>query len=287
MMATVDIRQRTAYLFLAVVVGHVILISAQVNTARGIPVLEAVVFGGFAEVQRLANSVVAGTRSLWDDYIGLQNVAGENEQLRQEVAQLRVRLQEERSLAQQTGTLQQLLSLKGRVPLATSGANVIAGSAGPEFRTVTIDKGQADGFGADMPVLAPAGVVGRLILPTPRASKVQLLIDRNAAAAALIERSRAQGVVVGTGGPRLHMEYVPGSADVRVGDTVVTSGIDGIYPKGYAIGRIESVQRSAEGWTIDIAPAVDFSSLEAVLVVQGRAPVEPAVPALASTQGSE
>ena len=123
-MATVDIRQRTAYLFLAVVVGHVILISAQVNTARGIPVLEAVVFGGFAEVQRLANSVVAGTRSLWDDYIGLQNVAGENEQLRQEVAQLRVRLQEERSLAQQTGTLQQLLSLKGRVPLATSGANV-------------------------------------------------------------------------------------------------------------------------------------------------------------------
>jgi len=170
----------------------------------------------------------------------------------------------------------------GRVPLATSGANVIAGSAGPECRTVTIDKGQADGFGADMPVLAPAGVVGRLILPTPRASKVQLLIDRNAAAAALIERSRAQGVVVGTGGPRLHMEYVPGSADVRVGDTVVTSGIDGIYPKGYAIGRIESVQRSAEGWTIDIAPAVDFSSLEAVLVVQGRAPVEPAVPALAA-----
>jgi rod shape-determining protein MreC len=67
----------------------------------------------------------------------------------------------------------------------------------------------------------------------------------------------------------------------------VTSGIDGIYPKGYAIGRIESVHRSAEGWAIDIAPAVDFSSLEAVLVVQGREPVEPAAPAVASTQGSE
>ena len=225
--------------------------------------------------------------SVWDDYIGLRHVAGKNERLRQEVAQLRVRLQEERSLAQQTGTLQQLLNLKGRVPLTTSGANVIAGSAGPEFRTVTIDKGQADGLGADMPVLAPAGVVGRVILPTPRASKVQLLIDRNAAAAALIERSRAQGVVVGTGSTRLQMEYVPGSADVRAGDTVVTSGIDGIYPKGYAIGRIESVRRSAEGWAIDIAPAVDFSSLEAVLVVQGREPVEPAAPAVASTQGSE
>ena len=106
---------------------------------------------------------------------------------------------------------------------------------------MTIDKGTSDGLRPDMAVIAPAGVVGRVIMPTRRASKVQLLIDRNAAAGALVERSRAQGVVVGTGTDRLRMDYVSGTADIKVGDRVVTSGIDGIYPKGFVIGQIESI----------------------------------------------
>jgi rod shape-determining protein MreC len=131
-----------------------------------------------------------------------------------------------------------------------------------------IDKGTGDGLRSDMAVIAPAGVVGRVIQPISRASKVQLLIDRNAAAGALIERTRAQGVVVGTGGDELRMDYVSGSADVKAGDVVVTSGIDGIYPKGFVLGQIQSVQRGAGGYSaIVIKPAVDFTSLEAVLVV--------------------
>jgi rod shape-determining protein MreC len=119
-----------------------------------------------------------------------------------------------------------------------------------------------------MAVIAPTGVVGRIIMPSARASKVQLMIDRNAAAGAIVERSRAQGVVVGTGGDRLRFEYVPGAADVQVGDRVVTSGIDGIYPKGFAIGQIESIQKGAGVFSaIVIKPVVDFSSLEEVLVV--------------------
>jgi rod shape-determining protein MreC len=110
-------------------------------------------------------------------------------------------------------------------------------------------------------------VVGRWT-PSPRAAKVQLLIDRNAAVAGLVERTRAQGLVVGTGGDRLKMEYVPGTADIRVGDQVVTSGIDGIYPKGFLIGQIESVQRGAGDYTnVVVRPAVELSALEAVLVV--------------------
>jgi rod shape-determining protein MreC len=106
-----------------------------------------------------------------------------------------------------------------------------------------------------------------VITPTARAAKVQLLIDRNAAAGALVERSRAQGVAVGTGGV-LRLDYVSGTADVRVGDTVVTSGIDGIYPKGFVVGQIESVERGQGVFgAIAVRPAVDFSSLEAVLIV--------------------
>jgi rod shape-determining protein MreC len=119
-----------------------------------------------------------------------------------------------------------------------------------------------------MAVISPSGVVGRIIMPSARASKVQLLIDRNAAAGALVERSRAQGVVEGTGAEVLRMNYVSGVADVKVGDRVVTSGIDGIYPKGFVIGQIESIQRGGgEFSAIVVRPAVDFSSLEAVLVV--------------------
>lgn len=267
-MAVLDIRQRTGYLFLAVTVGHIILISAQVNTRGGVPLLEAVTFGLFAEVQRGASALIGSTQESWQNYFALQQVRTENEQLRLEMARLQIGLQQERAVAEQSRTLQQLLELRSGLSLSTTGAAVIAGGASPDFRTMTIDKGTGDGLKPDMAVIAPAGVVGRVIMPTARASKVQLLIDRNAAAGALVERSRAQGVVEGTGADRLRMNYVAGTADVKVGDQVVTSGIDGIYPKGFVIGQIESIERGAgEFSAIVIRTAVDFSSLEAVLVV--------------------
>src|SRR5678816_4904448 len=267
-MAVIDIRRRTGYLFLAVVVAHVILISTQVTTRRGVPMLQEAVFGVFSEVQRGANTVATGVRSSWQNYFALQQVQEENEQLKQQISALQIRLQQERNLAQQSESLQKLLQLKTATELMTTAGSVIAGSASPEFRTITVDKGTSDGVHADMAVISPAGVVGRIIQPSARASKVQLLIDRNAAAGALVERTRAQGVAVGTGTDELRMDYVSGSADVKAGDAVVTSGIDGIYPKGFVIGQIQSVRRGAGQYSsIVIRPAVDFSALEAVLIV--------------------
>jgi rod shape-determining protein MreC len=133
---------------------------------------------------------------------------------------------------------------------------------------VTIDKGTRDGIQSDMAVLAPGGVVGRIVVPSLRAAKVQLLIDRNAAAGAVIERSRAQGVVVGGGDERLRLEYVSELADVVVGDIVMTSGIDGIFPKGFVVGTVDEVEKSGNAYKrIVVKPALDFRSLEAVLVV--------------------
>jgi rod shape-determining protein MreC len=269
-MAILDIRQRTGYLFMAVTLAHLILISAQVNTQRGVPLLESVTFGVFAEVQRAAWTVVGGTQQTWQDYFALQQVRAENERLREEMARLQIDLQQERALSQQTQTLQQMLQLRDATPLQMAAALVIGSGASPDFRTMTIDKGTADGLRPDMAVIAPAGVVGRIIMPSARAAKVQLLIDRNAAAGAMIERTRvgaAEGVVEGTGG-QLRMHYVSSAADVQVGDVVVTSGIDGIYPKGLRIGQIESVERGAGQYSsIIVQPAVDFGALEAVLVV--------------------
>ncbi len=268
-MALADIRQRPGMLLGAAVLLHVVLISAQVNTASGLPVLQVVTFGSFAEVQRGAMAVVDGVGNLWSGYVALRGVRGENDALKQELRTLQVRLQREHAEAQRTGNLRQLLELRERANLDTIAAEVIAAAASPEFRTVTIDKGTGEGVRADMAVISPAGVVGRVILPSGRASKVQLLIDRNAAAGALIERTRVQGVVEGFGDGSLRMEYVLGTADVKPGDLVVTSGIDGIYPKGFVIGTIEQVDRGTGGYyVITVRPAVDFTRLEEVLVVR-------------------
>jgi rod shape-determining protein MreC len=267
-MAVLDIRQRTGWLFMGVVVGHILLISAQVNTQRGVPMLEEVTFGTFAEVQRGAASALATIRDNWVNYVALQDVRAENAKLKEEMAALQIGLPQERALAEQSRTLQSLLELKSSVQLSTTAAAVIGGGASPDFRTMTIDKGTGEKLAADMAVLAPAGVVGRIVMPTTRASKVQLLIDRDAAAGAVVERSRAQGVVVGTGTDRFRLDHVPGAADIKVGDRVVTSGIEGIYPKGFLLGQIESIDRqSGEFANVVVRPAVEFSALEAVLVV--------------------
>ena len=268
-MAIADIKQRPGVVLCGAIILHVVLISAQVNTASGLPVLQVVTFGSFSEVQRGMMAVINGVRGMWSGYIALQQVEEENNALRHELQTLQITLQQERAEAQRTDNLRQLLELRERAQLDTVAAEVIAGAASPDFKTVTIDKGSSEQLATDMAVISPAGVVGRVILPSRRASKVQLLIDRNAAAGALIERTRVQGVVVGIGDGLLRMEYVPGTADVKTGDLVVTSGIDGIYPKGFVIGTIDHADRGDGAYhEIVIRPAVDFSRLEEVLIVR-------------------
>ena len=276
-MALLDIRQRSGYLFLVVTVGQILLISAQVNSKSGVPVIEQVTFGIFSEVQRGLSGGFSGVRRGWTGYVALRNLKVENETLKRDLASAQVAVQEQRALADRTRGLEKLLDLREHLKLTTVAAEIIGAAATPDFRTLTIDKGTRDGVKADMSVIAPAGIVGRLVVPSLRSAKVQLLIDRNAAAGALIERTRAQGVVVGGGDDRLRLEYMSEVFDVVVGDVVVTSGIDGIYPKGFVIGRIESVERAGTAYKrITIKPAVDFSSLEEVLVVLTPTPAREA-----------
>jgi rod shape-determining protein MreC len=272
-MALPDIHQRSGYLFLFVILGHILLISAQVNSRAGVPVLEQITFGIFSEVQRGMSSGVSGIRSAWSGYINLRHVKAENDDLKRQLAAAQVDGQEQRALADRTRGLQKLLELRNHVPLATTAAEIIGAAATPDFRTVTIDKGKGDGLRPDMAVISPAGVVGRVVVPSTRSAKVQLIIDRNAAAGALVERSRAQGVIVGEG-DALRLDYVSEVADIVVGDLVVTSGIDGIYPKGFVIGRVDSVEKSGGAYKrITVKPSVDFSALEEVLVVVTPTPV--------------
>jgi rod shape-determining protein MreC len=265
-----DIRQRTGYLFLGVMVGHLILISAQVQSRAGVPVLQGITFGVFSRLQGGAAGVIGGVRDVWTNYFALRGVRVENEALRKQVADLEVRLQEQRALAARAEKLQALMSLRQSTALPTVAAEVIAGNPNRGLLTVTIDRGTADGVQANMAVIAPLGIVGRVVGPVAaHAARVQLIIDNNAAVGAVSERTRAGGMVVGVeGDPPLRMELVSNLADIKAGDLIVASGVDGIYPKGFSLGSVETSERG-QGLhrSITIRPKVDFSSLEEVLVV--------------------
>ena len=264
-------RQRARYVVLVVLLGHVVLISAQVDLREtGSSPLEVVAFGVFSEAQALVSTGINGFQRSWRRYVALRDVEVENGVLREQLSELTFRLQQERSLTSRTESLQRLLDLRKSIPIRTQSARVIAVDATPYFRIVTIDRGSSDGVRSNLAVVAPEGVVGRVIDPVSRrTSKVQLLIDRNAAAGARLERTRVVGVVsAGTGESRLSLNYVSNFTDVIDGDVVVTSGADGIYPKGFVIGRVTSAGRSDGLYkNIHIQPEVDFSGLEYVLVV--------------------
>jgi rod shape-determining protein MreC len=273
-MPVTDFRQRTAVLFIAVVLGHVILISAQVNSRAGVPLLEVVTFGAFAEVQRGAAGLTGSIRDTWSGYGNLRGVRAENQELKQQLGALQVQFQQERARAERARQLERLLGFQQELQVETIPSSVIGASASLEFRGITIDRGSNSGVIANMAVIAPTGLVGRIVTPTAHASKVQLLIDRYAAAGALVERTRAQGIVIGSGVDMLRMDFVAATADVKVGDVIVTSGVDGIYPKGFVIGKVEEVDNGNGIYkAIRVRPSVEFNKLEEVLVVK-RPPVQ-------------
>jgi rod shape-determining protein MreC len=287
-----DIRKRTGGIFFGAMLAQILLVSAQVQTKRGVPALNAVTFEVFSRIEHGTASFVRGGQGFWGNYIGLRGVKAENDALKKRLGELEVQLQQERALASRSQRLQALMDLKSQAAMPTLAAEVIAGNPDPVMRTITIDRGSADGVQEDMAVIAPGGVVGRVIGPVARhAARVQLLIDRNAAAGALVDRSRAGGMVVGAeANPPLRMDLVSSLADVQQGDLVVASGVDGIFPKGYAIGKVEKVERGTGlYYTIAVRPTVDFSGLEEVLVVlipaRAAAADEPAAPAAPGKPG--
>ena len=271
-MAEAEVRKRTGVVFVAAIVAQVLLVSAQVQTRSGVRVLEAVSFGAFARVQGVTSSAINGVRDVWSNYAELRGAREENESLKKQLEQLDIQLQEQRALAARTTKLQELLALQQSAQLPTIAAEVIGGNpnAMAGIREITIGRGTADGVQSGMAVMAPRGIVGRVIgQPAAHASRVQLLIDKQAAAGAITERARAGGMVVGIDRePPLAMELVLNLQDVQPGDLIVTSGIDGIYPKGYRIGWVDTVERTKGLYlNVSVKPAVDFSSLEEVLVV--------------------
>jgi rod shape-determining protein MreC len=137
------------------------------------------------------------------------------------------------------------------------------------FKTIIVDKGSSDGLERGLPVVIAQGIAGQIIEISAHYSKVMLIIDRNSAVDALVQRSRARGVIKGTSEDQCGFEYVLQKHDVQIGDTVVASGLDGVYPKGLRIGWVSDVVKREPEIFLDITvtPFIDFEKLEEVLIV--------------------
>lgn len=264
--------RRTLFLLAVLCFGHVLLISARVQSKSGMPLIEEVAFGAFAKAQGGSAAVSDGIRGIWTHYLALRGAATENEALRRQVLELQGQLQQEQAVANSSRALEEVLKLQQSVTAPTLAARVIAGSPAPGSLTVTIDRGSDDGVQADMAVIAGPGVVGRVInQPAPHAAQVQLLVGRNAAAAVTLERTGAGGLVVGGASDLLlAVDYVSNQADVQVGERVLTSGLDGIYPAGFVVGYVERSEKGTNYRSVKVRPAVDFSHIELVLVVLAK-----------------
>lgn len=270
--------RRSSLLLGGLVLGHAIVISGQVDGGGGVSLLERGLLLAIAPVQHLVAATTSGVASVWTGYLDLRGVHQKNQRLEARVRVLEMQLQEKETEAREAERLRGLLDLRRRLPFKTLPAEIISRGSLPWFRTLTLGKGARDGVRLDDAVVDTAGVLGRVIALGPHVARVQLLTDRDSGVGVLVERTRVGGVVSGQLGPSeeagsldLVLNYVPTTADVAVGDVVITSGQDRVYPKGLVVGRVRSVaQGSGLFKEILVTPSARFRAAEEALVIRGE-----------------
>ena len=235
------------------------------------------------------SSLDQGISGVWRQYVALQGVAQENRRLRQDLEWLQAQNNQLREAASATQRLTSLLQFKEQALPAMVAAQVIGRDATNRYRSLILNKGESDGIHADMGVITPAGVVGRVVKTTGGTSVVLLVTDPNNAIAGLIQRTRDEGIVEGTSKGGARLKYIPMLSGVRDGDRVVTSGLVGGFPRGLAIGTVTAIdkEQGALFQTAELTPEVDVERVEEVLVIQTPAGQAHDVPGKSDSQGKE
>ena len=216
----------------------------------------------------------------------LSELKKQNEELTSELAQL--------TEAEKTAErLESLLGLQSTYNLQSTAARIIGTTGDAWSQTVTIDKGSANGFEIGMPVCNSGGVIGQIIEVSAATSTVRLINDENSGVSAMVQSTRAQGILQGQPDGTLMLSYVPADADVKVGDVIITSGLGGRFPKGLPLGTVSSVSRAANAtyYTIVVRAISTAESNEEVLVItsltdEQAAPSEDVAAANTAAQGN-
>lgn len=218
--------------------------------------------------QKLVSAVAKGMTGVWNDYIRLVNLKEENVRLKDEISRLRREKFELSEAGIQNTRLRKLLEFREESSYPAVSANVIGASPSMlRSQVIIVDKGTRDGITEGMPVASFDGVVGRILLAGDRSSEVLLITDPVSAVDAYIHRTRARGIVKGTG-TGCEMDYIEKKSDVSEGDKVISSGKDGFFPKGVVIGTVTGISSKGSFINAEVSPHVHLNSLEEVLIIQ-------------------
>ena len=262
--------RRSNLTFLALLVAQFILLSFSVRNSDGARTrLEEAALAAVAPVTRVVDSSIEGFRGVPDRFKSRLDLENEVVALEQQVDALMMERSRLQHVEDQVERLSDALGYKAPFEGQVRLADVVYVDHSSRLQTLFLYlPGRPAGLSS--PVTAPDGLVGRVILAEGAYSKVQLITDRASGVGAMIERTRRQGIARGAGRGGMTLEYLPLQADVLVGDRVVTSGTDGIYPRGVAIGTVTKVEPGTELFhRVELIPAVDFGLLDQVFVVLG------------------
>jgi rod shape-determining protein MreC len=266
-------RHKTGITFIAIIILLISSIAAQVPSPEHPSLLAWAIYSVVSPLQQTIAYAIIGAENVWFDYVDLRSVHQENKALRSEVAALKrdnQRLSETLALV---GGLQELEAFKKLFDEAEERksltAMVIGAGLDDAVHAIQLNRGSIDGVEVNDGVICPSGAVGRVVRVGPTSCLVQLVVDPRFAMAARVQRTRVRGLVHGTGEPTCELRYIRDNDQVEVGDSIVASGLEGIFPAGVLVGEVRMVTPGEPPFRrVEIRPSVEFSSVEWVLIVE-------------------
>ncbi|SNT25052.1 rod shape-determining protein MreC [Granulicella rosea] len=225
--------------------------------------------------ERISTGFGHSVRGGWSSYVGLRNVRAENEALKKQIAEMRLQQAAISEDALEGQRLQKLLDFREHYVASTIAAQVIGTSGSEQSRMLTLNKGYEDGLKTDMAVITPDGIVGKLRLVFPHSSELLLVNDPTSGAGVILESTRIRAILHGSANGRVQITNLTQDSRIKPGEKVITSGGDQVFPRGLAVGVIESIVPDPEHQPytlITLKPAANLFQLEEVLVITGTQP---------------
>jgi len=267
-MIAIPSRHRSLTLLAAIVLAQVLLLAVQIKSDRQVRLIRVWSVTMVSPLQRVGAWTIGHIHAGWSNYVDLRHTRRENQDLRSEVERLRRRNGELEGRAAEADRLADLFGFRqahAEVPMLA--ARVIGVSADSLSRTIYINRGRGHGVRKNMGVITPDGAVGKVLEVYPSTAQVLLLSDKESGVGSLLATTRTQGTVDGTGEPLLVMNYVRTDEQVSIGEQVLTSGLDRIFPKDLPIGTVAEAKPGNPFKAIRIKPAAHLDRLEEVFVL--------------------
>lgn len=274
-MVAIPSRHKSLALLAGVLIAQLLLLAVQIKRDSRGRLIRVWAVTAVSPFERSGSWGLGKIGGVWKHYFALQSTSRENEALRVENDALKLTISQLENKAAEADRLSALLNFREsqlKVPMVT--ARVIGASAGTASRIVEIDRGEHDGIRRNLAVITPDGAVGKVIEVYRDTAQVLLLTDKDGGVGAMLVESRAQRPVGGTGEPLLSLKYVPNDDKIEIGEKVVTSGMDKIFPQGIPVGTVQEVKAGSPFKQIWVKPAAKLERLEEVIVLLSQQPVE-------------